>query len=71
MIWSGFMYSQDEEIQELTKRNDELDKQISALQTHIEKQKNILNRCLELNKTLLIDKVSIIMYLTEWRCPLS
>ena len=59
------MYFKDEEIQELTKRNDELDKQISALQTHIEKQKNILNRCLELNKTLLIDKVSIIIYLTE------
>ncbi|KAF6017306.1 TLK2 [Bugula neritina] len=54
----------DEEIQDLTKRNDELDKQISTLQTHIEKQKVVLNRCLELNKTLLkekskIEKVSI------------
>ena len=65
IISSCCMVFQDEEIQELTKRNDELDKQISALQTHIEKQKNILNRCLELNKTLLIDKVCIIMSLKD------
>lgn len=53
---------QDEEIHELTKRNEELEKQISALQSHIEKQKNILNRCLDLNKTLLIEKVSAVVY---------
>lgn len=59
-----YLFVQDEEIQELKKRNDELEKQISTLQSHIEKQKGILNRCLEFNKTLLIEKVRLYLTIT-------
>ncbi|XP_025093234.1 serine/threonine-protein kinase tousled-like 2 isoform X3 [Pomacea canaliculata] len=62
------MEQKDSKIDELIRQNDELRRQCTAQQKLIEKHKENLQKCLEVNKSLLIEKSTMEKKTTRQKC---
>ncbi|XP_067649123.1 serine/threonine-protein kinase tousled-like 2 isoform X7 [Haliotis asinina] len=58
----------DTKIEDLIRQNDELRRQLTAQQKLLEKHKENLQKCLEVNKSLLIEKSTLVKKETRQKC---
>ncbi|XP_014662597.1 PREDICTED: LOW QUALITY PROTEIN: serine/threonine-protein kinase tousled-like 2 [Priapulus caudatus] len=62
------LQQRDTKIEEMMRSNDELKRQLTAQQKLVERQKESLNKCVDMNKTLLIEKVKMEKQAARQKC---